>query len=124
MRKKRAFKSTYRTIKRYEEEVTIISKNKVLELESGNFVDSSTEKVDKLAVFKNKSKYVYQENGIEKSADIKIYSTVEITEGDNSERVADVIELKNGLKYKVVFVDKREESSPVVYIAYGEEYDN
>ena len=114
MRSKRALKSIYKTIKRYEEEVELISKTEELNLQSGLFEVLLTKKVNKLSVFKKKNYFFLDKDGKENSADVKIYSTVLLN-------TSETMVLKNGLKYEIVFVEEREESKPIVYIAYAQE---
>ena len=114
MRKSRALKSIYKTIKRYEEKVELISETEELNLQTGLFEVLLTKKVNKMALFKKKNYFFLDKDGKENSADIKIYSTVSLN-------ISETIVLKNGLKYEIVFVEEREESKPIVYIAYAQE---
>lgn len=119
MRNKRSFKSIFRTIQRYGEDVTIVSETSSLNKKSGLFENLSTKKVDKLAVFKKSSKYELKSRGAVIYADVKIYSTL-FLKSDDEPNVAQDVVLHDGFKYKIISTEKRVECTPVVYICYGE----
>jgi hypothetical protein len=114
MRNKRALKSIYKTIKRYEEEVELITETSEINKNNGEFEKIRIKKIRKMAIFKKKNYFFLDKDGNQNHVDIKVYSTVEL-------KLANKIVLKNDKNYKIVFVDEREESVPIVYIAYGVE---
>lgn len=116
--KKIGIKSIVNIIKKYAQEVTVHSSSSSLDKQTGKFTNIRTRNVRMIAFFKKNSGYIYSRGGHEKRADVKIYATDEIYAGDDTNRKPDEIEVEGEI-YKMVSVEKRMESSPVVYICFG-----
>ena len=95
-------------ISKYAKPYNVISETSVLDKKSGRFSKNRTEKIRFFAMFQKRYRKKYAVGGDHIEADVKIYSNDELLKDDEIEE-----------KYKIVFVDKREECTPVIYICYG-----
>lgn len=123
MRNKRGFKSIVETIKRYEEEVAVVSQSSILNKQTGKFEKNRTENVRKLALFKKNDGYKITKGGGVVDASIKLYSTFFLKSDDNGADIPDIV-IHDKQRYKIISCEKRVECNPTVYISFGVHVDD
>jgi hypothetical protein len=116
MRSKRAIKGISKIIGKYGQKVQISSSFLKLNRKNGKYVKKVTEKVVIIAIFKIKYKHLILRDSIDRTANIKIYSCFKLN-------IEEEIKTEDAV-YRIISVEKRTESSPIVYIAFAEEIIN
>ena len=95
-------------INKYAKPYEVFTPSNTLSKTTGRFTKERIKKIRSFAMFQKKYSKSYEMGGDHIEADVKIYSNDELLKDDEIEE-----------KYKIVFVDKREECTPVVYLCYG-----